>query len=38
LTEKERGGGDKERVEGVAWRDCERAIEGEGARGKRGGV
>jgi hypothetical protein len=25
-------------VEGVAGRDCERAIEGEGGRGKRGAV
>jgi hypothetical protein len=25
-------------VEGVAGRDCEQAIEGEGDRGKRGGV
>ena len=25
-------------MEGVAWRDCERAIEGEGGRGKRGAV
>jgi hypothetical protein len=26
-------GGEKERVEGVKGRDCERAIEGEGDRG-----
>jgi hypothetical protein len=39
LTEKERGvRRDKERVEGVARRYCERAIQGEGGRGKRGGV
>jgi hypothetical protein len=31
-------GREKERVEGVEGRDCERDIEGEGQRGNRGGV